>query len=133
MEKNWVIKQQGDEKKVKHLQDVLNIHYSLANLLVQKGITSFDSAKEFFRPDLNNLHDPFLMKDMQKAIDRLKVARESQESLLIYGDYDVDGTTSVSLLKNISQPSIMIFLIGIMKDMEFLKRVLIMLLKMASL
>ncbi len=98
MENNWVIKKQGDEEQVKHLQEVLGIEYSIANLLVQKGITTFDAAKEFFRPDLKNLHDPFLMKDMQKAIDRLNIAREKKESLLIYGDYDVDGTTSVSLV-----------------------------------
>ncbi len=98
MEKNWVIKQQGDEERVKHLQEVLGINQALANLLAQRGIKSYEEAKSFFRPNLKELHDPFLMKDMKAAIDRLHVAIRNNESLLIYGDYDVDGTTAVSLV-----------------------------------
>ena len=72
MEKNWVIKQQGDEKHVKHLQEALSVDKSLANILVQRGITNYDEAKAFFRPELSNLHDPFLMMDMdirRKIVD----------------------------------------------------------------
>ena len=98
MEKNWIIKQQGDEKHVRHLQEALSVDKSLANILVQRGITSFDEAKAYFRPDLSNLHDPFLMKDMQIAVNRIHTAIEKKENLLIYGDYDVDGTTAVSLV-----------------------------------
>lgn len=98
MEKNWIIKQQGDEEKVKHLQEVLGISAPIANLLSQRGVGDYNSAKAFFRPSLNDLHDPFLMKDMQQAIDRIHEAIRNQEKLLVYGDYDVDGTTAVSLV-----------------------------------
>ncbi|MCF8380536.1 MAG: single-stranded-DNA-specific exonuclease RecJ [Bacteroidales bacterium] len=98
MEKNWVIKQQGDENHVKHLQEVLSVDRSLANILVQRGITNYDDAKAYFRPDLANLHDPFLMKDMDVAVRRIHSAIKNKESVLIYGDYDVDGTTAVSLV-----------------------------------
>jgi len=76
----------------------LGVDRVIANLLVQRGVTSFESAKAFFRPSLDDLHDPFLMKDMTEAIDRLTVAMEKQERVLVYGDYDVDGTTSVALV-----------------------------------
>lgn len=76
----------------------LNINRSLASILVQRGIHSFDQAKFFFRPSLDDLHDPFLMKDMDRAVDRLTEAIANEEKILIYGDYDVDGTTAVSLV-----------------------------------
>ncbi|MCW3785007.1 single-stranded-DNA-specific exonuclease RecJ [Plebeiibacterium sediminum] len=98
MEKTWNIKESGDEDKVEHLSSVLNIDRFLSNLLVQRGVETFDEAKAFFRPDYEHLHDPFLMKDMDRAIDRLDRAIENNEKVFIYGDYDVDGTTSVSLV-----------------------------------
>ena len=67
-------------------------------MLVQRGITNYDEAKDFFRPSLDHLHDPFLMKDMDKAVDRLQKAITGGEKILIYGDYDVDGTTAVALI-----------------------------------
>ena len=98
MVKNWILKEEGDSKIVGELASQLNIDYTLANLLVQRGITTVNDAKKFFRPDLKNLHDPFLMKDMDKAVERLNKAVKNREKILIYGDYDVDGTTAVSLL-----------------------------------
>ena len=98
MEKNWVIKATGDEDLIASMARDLNIDKPLAQLLVQRGITSYDEAKTYFRPDLANLHDPFLMKDMDVAVDRILRAIESGEKVMIYGDYDVDGTTAVSLV-----------------------------------
>ncbi len=83
---------------VKHLSAQLNVDMAIANLLVQRNIRTFEEAKAYFRPRLADLHDPFLMKDMDKAVLRLHQAIERQEKVLIYGDYDVDGTTSVSML-----------------------------------
>lgn len=105
MEKRWIIKKPGDPDVVKQLVKELNIDYNLANLLAQRGINNYKEAKDFFRPDLKKLHDPFLMKDMQKAAERIKQAFNKKEKILVYGDYDVDGTTAVALvytyLKNI--------------------------------
>ena len=98
MEKEWIIKSSGDEKVVEELAKELNIGRSLCNLLVQRDIDTFDKAKAFFRPALDNLYDPFLMKDMDKAVERLLLAIKRSEKILIYGDYDVDGTTSVALV-----------------------------------
>ncbi len=98
MKNRWVIKPEGDSEIVLRLSDQLGVSQSISNMLVQRGITTFDEAKEFFRPSLNNLHDPFLMKDMNKAIERLQRALKNNEQILIYGDYDVDGTTSVALV-----------------------------------
>lgn len=98
MEKNWRIKAPGNPAIIDHLSEVLGIDKVLANLLAQRGITTFDEAKAFFRPDLAHLHDPFLMKDMDKAINRIEQALRSQEKILVYGDYDVDGTTAVALM-----------------------------------
>lgn len=98
MDKRWVLKEQGEEAKIQHLSQVLNIDHNLANLLVQRGISTFEEARSFFRPSLQELHDPFLMKDMQKAVDRIQVALDNNEKILVYGDYDVDGTTAVSLV-----------------------------------
>jgi len=98
MEKNWILKSQGEGQEVERLCSELNISKPLAILLVQRGISSFDEAKSFFRPDLKLLHDPFLMKDMDLAIERIQAAVQSKEKILVYGDYDVDGTTSVALV-----------------------------------
>ena len=96
MQKRWVIRD-ADTEAVERLQQALNIPAALAMLLVQRGITTFEDARRFFRPSLEHLHDPFLMKDMDKAVDRILRALRSHEKILIYGDYDVDGTTSVAL------------------------------------
>lgn len=98
MEKNWKIKKQGNPAVIEHLSQVLGIDNILANLLTQRGITTYDEAKAFFRPELTQLHDPFLMKDMDKAIDRIGKALRNNEKILVYGDYDVDGTTAVALV-----------------------------------
>lgn len=98
MDKIWSIKQQGDVNVIKHLSAALNVNMVIANLLAQRGIKTFDEARSFFRPKLNDLHDPFLMKDMDKAVERLEQAIHNKEKVLIYGDYDVDGTTSVALM-----------------------------------
>ena len=97
-EKRWALKPQGENSLVLSLAKQLNISSTLANLLVQRGITSFEEAKTFFRPKMTDLHDPFLMKDMEKAIDRIEKALASNEKILVYGDYDVDGTTAVALV-----------------------------------
>ena len=80
------------------LAEDLGISPILTQLLAQRGITNFEQAKRFFRPDLSHLHDPFLMKDMDKAVERLNLALGRKEKILVYGDYDVDGTTAVSLV-----------------------------------
>ena len=98
MEKNWILKSQGEGEKVERLCGELNISKPLAILLVQRGFSSFDEAKSFFRPELTLLHDPFLMKDMALAIERIQAAVQNKEKILVYGDYDVDGTTSVALV-----------------------------------
>lgn len=98
MEKIWNLKKQGGQNEVKHLSVALNVNMVIARLLVQRGIKTFDEAKEFFRPRLCDLHDPFLMKDMDKAVERLELAIANKEKVIIYGDYDVDGTTSVALM-----------------------------------
>jgi single-stranded-DNA-specific exonuclease len=98
MEKRWVLKPQGDKDTVQNLAAALNIDQRLANLLVQRGVKNFDEAKAFFRPQLTGLYDPFLMKDMDKAITRIRKALETGEKVLVYGDYDVDGTTAVALV-----------------------------------
>lgn len=98
MEKNWVIKSQGSDADVLALSRSLGISKVLANLLVQRGISSYNHARDFFRPKLEQLHDPFLMKDMDVAVQRILEAIDHQEGVLIYGDYDVDGTTAVALM-----------------------------------
>ena len=98
MDKNWVLKASGNEAVIASLSKELGIDRPLAQLLVQRGITTFEEAKIFFRPDLSNLHDPFLMKDMDVAVQRILEAIQSGEKVLVYGDYDVDGTTAVALV-----------------------------------
>jgi single-stranded-DNA-specific exonuclease len=97
-EKRWVLKPVSDNALVESLSKELGISKILSTLLVQRDIRTFEEAKKFFRPSLNDLHDPFLMKDMDKAIDRIECAIQKKEKILIYGDYDVDGTTAVALV-----------------------------------
>jgi len=104
MEKIWELKKQGDPNEIKHLSAALNVNMTIARLLVQRGIKTFNEAKAFFRPRLSDLHDPFLMKDMEKAVARLELAIANQEKVLVYGDYDVDGTTSVALMYTFLKP-----------------------------
>ena len=94
----WKSKFLGEEDKVKILQERIGVPFEIANLLVQRGIYDFESAKKFFRPELSDLHDPFLMLGMEAAVERISTAIGSQEKIMIYGDYDVDGTTSVALV-----------------------------------
>ena len=96
----WTIKPKPDPSKVARLSKELAVDSTTSFLLVQRGIETFEEAKNFFRPDLSDLHDPFLMKDMEKAVSRIEEAVENQENILVYGDYDVDGTTSVALMSS---------------------------------
>jgi len=96
----WTLKPKPSEDKIKHLAQALNVEDFVATLLIQRGIETFDDAKNFFRPSLEHLHDPFLMKDMDKAVARIELAIENQENILVFGDYDVDGTTAVSLVSS---------------------------------
>ena len=97
MERRWKILD-IDADKVVALQGSLKISYTLCKILVQRGIDNFDKAKDFFRPQLSHLHDPFSMKDMDKAVSRILKAIENHEKILVFGDYDVDGTTSVACM-----------------------------------
>lgn len=94
----WVLKEKPDDTVVSELSHALKIEPLLAQLLGQRGIRTFEQAHAFFRPDLSQLHDPFLMKDMQKAVDRIEKAVSEGERILVFGDYDVDGTTAVALM-----------------------------------
>ena len=95
---NWVIKENNDNESVKRLSNELNISPILSSMLVNRRIKTFDQAKKFFRPNFEMLHDPFLMKDMSLAVERIQKAIQKNESIMIFGDYDVDGTSSVALL-----------------------------------
>ena len=97
-EKRWVVKPQGDPATVAMLAAALRISPVLANLLVQRGIDTVEKAEKFFKPSLADLHDPFLMKDMDKAVERVERAVRNREKIMVYGDYDVDGTTAVALV-----------------------------------
>jgi single-stranded-DNA-specific exonuclease len=97
MEKRWKIIE-TDEEKIEQLHQSLSISLPLCNVLVQRGIDSFQKAKDFFRPQLSQLHDPFIMKDMDKAVERILFAINNHQKILVFGDYDVDGTTSVALV-----------------------------------
>jgi single-stranded-DNA-specific exonuclease len=110
MEKRWKIVE-ANEKAVQSLQESLSIHPVLCKLLVERGIDTYDAAKNFFRPSLTDLHSPWLMKDMKKAVDRIVTAIDKKEKVLVYGDYDVDGTTSVA--------SMYLFLKSIHKEIDF--------------
>lgn len=96
----WKLKPKPDSHKVKRLAEALSIDAVTAGLLVQRGIETYEEAKTFFRPMLSDLHDPFLMKDMDKAVTRIEQAIEAGENILVFGDYDVDGTTAVSLMSS---------------------------------
>lgn len=98
MNKRWLFKEFPKKEKIEELSQAINVNSYLTAILIQRGITDFDGAKNFFRPSLEQLHNPFLMKGMESAVTRLKRAIDSQEKILIYGDYDVDGTTSVALV-----------------------------------
>lgn len=98
MEKRWVLNQPVDEAAADRLAQELKISPVLGRLLSKRGIGTFEGARSFFRPELSQLHDPFLMKDMEAAIERIEKAISARERILVYGDYDVDGTTAVSLV-----------------------------------
>ena len=101
MTKRWNIKEKASSEEIMRLSSELNnLDETLTNILLQRKIDSFEKAKSFFRPSLDEIHDPFLMKDMDKAVERLIAAIDNKENILIYGDYDVDGTTAVSLLSS---------------------------------
>ncbi len=98
IEKRWVVKAQGDALAVESIAAALGIAPVLSNLLVQRGIDTVEKAKKFFNPQLSDLHDPFLMKDMERAVERVEEAVAKGEKIMVYGDYDVDGTTAVALV-----------------------------------
>ncbi len=96
----WTIKSKPEKEKVQKLQSELQIDELIATLLLQRGVENYDQAKTFFRPSLNDLHNPYLMKDMDKAVARIETAIANEENILVFGDYDVDGTTAVSLVSS---------------------------------
>jgi single-stranded-DNA-specific exonuclease len=96
----WTLKPKPDKFKIKALKDSLQVDDIVATLLVQRGIESYEVAKTFFRPSLEDLHNPFLMKDMDKAVNRIELSLKNGENILVYGDYDVDGTTAVALMSS---------------------------------
>jgi len=104
METKWILNKSVDKQQVAEIVKVLNIDENLATLLVQRGITNYEEAKTFFRPSLSLLHDPFLMKDMDKAVERVLRAIQDGEKVLVYGDYDVDGTTAVAVVYTYLKP-----------------------------
>ena len=97
-ERKWTVREPGNPEKVDRLATELGVDRVLAELLVQRGVETFEQARRFFRPSLDDLHDPFLMKDMDKAVERLHEAITKGQKILVYGDYDVDGTTAVALV-----------------------------------
>ena len=98
MQKRWLVNTTIDSTTVEEFRSVLKVDEVVAELLLQRGISTFEEAQKFFRPSLDELHDPFLMKDMKEAVERLQEAIENQERILLFGDYDVDGTTAVALM-----------------------------------
>lgn len=98
MQKRWLNKDIPSNDRITKLSNEININPYLTAILLQRDIDNFEKAKEYFRPSLSELHDPFLMKDMEKAVERLRAAILKEEKILIYGDYDVDGTTAVALV-----------------------------------
>src|SRR4051812_18837187 len=103
MQKRWNILS-ADPIATSALQQALKINRVLCSILVQRGIDDFEKAKNFFRPQLTDLHDPFLMKDMEKAVQRILTAFDRKEKILVFGDYDVDGTTSVASMYQFLRP-----------------------------
>ena len=114
IEKRWVVKPQGNPKAVAAMAAATGISPVLANLLVQRGIDTLEKAKKFFNPQLSDLHDPFLMKDMDKAVERVEQAVRNNEKIMVYGDYDVDGCTAVALvykfLRQIGHKNLMFYI-----------------------
>lgn len=114
MQKRWTIAN-ADQSKVDQLNKELKIHPAICRILVQRGIDTFDKSRDFFRPQLQQLHSPWLMKDMDKAVDRVLKAIEKKEKILVFGDYDVDGTTSVAsmyqFISSITLPELVEFYI----------------------
>lgn len=98
MTTRWIFSEEVDENVVTQLSSEINVNATIAKILIQRKITDFDEAKRYFRPSLDQLHDPFIMQDMDKAMERIKIAIDEEQKILIYGDYDVDGTTSVALV-----------------------------------
>ena len=98
MEYVWKQKPKTSQAAIEKLGKEINVNPTLANMLINRGVESFDQAKDYFRPSLSQLHDPFLMKDMDAAVNRIEKAVKNQEKILVYGDYDVDGTTAVALM-----------------------------------
>ena len=96
----WTIKPKPESIKLAIMKKVLQVDDTVATLLLQRGIDTYEAAKTFFRPSFNDLHNPYLMKDMDKAVSRIEAAIENNENILVYGDYDVDGTTSVALMSS---------------------------------
>ena len=96
----WTLKPKPSKDKINHLAQALNVEDFVATLLIQRGIETFEDAKNFFRPSLEHLHDPYLTKHMDKAVARIESAIENHENILVFGDYDVDGTTAVSLVSS---------------------------------
>ena len=97
-EKRWILREDYDKEVVKKLAEALGVDEIIATLLVERGVTTYEEARCFFRPSLDQLHDPFLMKDMDRAIARINEAVRRHERILVYGDYDVDGTSAVALV-----------------------------------
>ena len=114
IDKRWEVKAQGDAKVVAAIASHIGISPVLANLLVQLGIDTVEKAEKFFDPQLRDLHDPFLMKDMDRAVERVEQALERNERIMVYGDYDVDGTTAVALvykfLRQIGHTNLMFYI-----------------------
>lgn len=100
IEHKWLLSDSADVEKVNRLSAEVGIDRVLAELLVKRGVETYDEARKFFRPSLEDLHDPFLMKDMDLAVERVRRAVENGEKILVYGDYDVDGTTAVALVRS---------------------------------
>ena len=98
MKRRWILKPNPASDAIEKLGSALNLNQSLTSILLQRSVATFDDAKKFFRPTLDQLHDPFLLKGMHKAIERIKSAIDSNEKILVFGDYDVDGTTAVALV-----------------------------------
>ena len=97
-EKRWILRQDYDLETVENLAASLGVDRIIATLLVERGVTTFEEARRFFRPGLDQIHDPFIMKGMRQAIDRINQAIASRQRIMVYGDYDVDGTSAVALV-----------------------------------
>jgi single-stranded-DNA-specific exonuclease len=96
----WTLKSKPEKELVQKLQNELQVDETIATLLIQRGVETYEQARTFFRPNLSDLHNPYLMKDMDKAVSRIEKAIENRENILVFGDYDVDGTTAVSLVSS---------------------------------